>query len=131
MGKHWSKSPFKPVPPDVRRVIDAAGLLQIGEFQLFEHAYQRWFGNIPDSRQIERCHVQYMFHGVVPLWVRHFCRSVQRDADAGTLYAENYGIARPRDRYAGYSPYTRAIIVFLVLTQMLFAAGLVYALYRG
>lgn len=72
--------PFKqsPISPDTRLVLDAAMLLDISEFQLFELAYTDWFGDKPVIHQVECLFASYMFKGEIPTWVRQFARNILR-----------------------------------------------------
>ena len=70
-------------PVDTRLVLEASTILDITEYQLFEHAYFDWFGNEPVSQQVEPLFVNYMFKGEIPTWVRQFARKTLRS------YSEN------------------------------------------
>ena len=61
---------------DGRAVMDAAEALRIREYDLFRAAFRQWWGREADDKALERVFVTYMFHQVVPPWVRHFCRQV-------------------------------------------------------
>ena len=67
---------------DGRAVIDAAQALRIREYDLFRAAFRRWWGREADTKALERVFVAYMFHQVVPPWVRHFCRQTWRCSTA-------------------------------------------------
>ena len=74
---------------DARHVAAAACYLQVGEFRLFELAWEDWHGETPDVKSVERHFVRYLFHQTVPLWVRHFVRKVlERARAAGAAYLE-------------------------------------------
>jgi hypothetical protein len=70
--------PFKEpqLPLDTRLVIDAATILDVTEFQLFELAYVDWYGNDPITSQVEPSFANYMFKGEIPTWVRQFARKI-------------------------------------------------------
>jgi len=79
---------------DVRSVLDAAALLGIAEFRVFQIAYRAWFGEDTDEVTIERYFTPYMFQDAVPPWVRHFTARVL-DADRqGVLDPAQFGIRR-------------------------------------
>lgn len=82
--------------PDGRAVSAAAEALHIREYDLFRLAYARWWGREPEPAWIEKVFVAYMFHQVVPPWVRHCARDVLDRNRAGTLDAEALGAARFR-----------------------------------
>ncbi|MEJ2343884.1 MAG: hypothetical protein P8076_10425 [Gammaproteobacteria bacterium] len=74
MGMSWLLG--EPVPADVQAVLDAAAVLDITEFQVFELAHREWFGRPAPTRTIERWFAAYMFEAAVPPWVRQFTRRV-------------------------------------------------------
>lgn len=94
----------EPIPPDVSQVLDAAALLQVTEFRLFQIAYQSWYGRAASEKSIERYFVPYMFRAVVPFWVRQLCRHVLTADARGVLHPEEFGVTprqtvtlRPKD----------------------------------
>ncbi len=97
--------------PDLVDVLEAAGLLQIGEFELFRTAYRWWFGNDISDRMLEVHYLPYMFHDRVPLWVRQFSRAVLEAESTGDLDPRKFGI-KPRE-----------------LTQSAFDRGIRYSLW--
>lgn len=84
----------KPIQPDVQAVLNAAAMLDITEYDLFRIAYVRWHGEVPDTRTMEPFFVAYMFNEIVPLWVRHFARLVERLNRLGRLDPQAFGIER-------------------------------------
>lgn len=84
----------KSIPADVRNVLDAAALLQVSEFCLFQIAYRRWHGSDTSERLIEQHFVPYMFRSVVPFWVRQLCRRVLQASADGTLDPADFGVER-------------------------------------
>ena len=80
-------------PSDSLDVAEAAALLEISEFRVFQLAYAGWFGNEPDERVIEPHFKAYMFRRAVPAWVRHFTRHVIALAADETLDPRDFGIA--------------------------------------
>jgi len=78
--------------PDIHSVLDAAAILDITEYELFRLAYERWHGEQVDENALEPFFVAYMFNDVVPLWVRHFSRLVQRRSQLGTLDSKEFGV---------------------------------------
>ncbi len=65
---------------DACLVLDAAALLDVREFDLFELAYDWWFGAHAEIKALEKAFVPYMFRGIVPLWVRQYAREVMIEA---------------------------------------------------
>jgi hypothetical protein len=87
------------IPDDVWSVLTASSLLSVGEFRVFEIAYEEWYGEIGEEQTIEKYFTPYMFKNVVPPWVRHFCKKVLKQEDEGTLVPEEFGIVyRPASR---------------------------------
>ena len=68
----------KSIPADVHNVLDAAALLQVSEFCLFQLAYRHWHGRDTTEQSIERHFVPYMFRSVVPFWVRQLVGAYYR-----------------------------------------------------
>lgn len=73
-------------------LLEAAALLQITEFRIFELAYKEWFGHRPRPYIIERYFKDYMFNRAIPAWVTHFCRRVVALGHAGELDPRDFGI---------------------------------------
>lgn len=82
------------IPDDVQGVLDVAAILGISEFRLFEIAYRMWFGRSADEATIEGYFMPYMFHDVVPPWVRHFVARVLARQREGRLDPAAFGIVR-------------------------------------
>ncbi len=82
--------------PDLHDVLATSGILEITEFDLFHIAYKRWFGKDAEDNAIEPFFKNYMFHEIVPFWVREFTRLVlQLDRD-GALDPRAFGIQPKR-----------------------------------
>ena len=86
----------KSIPADVHNVLDAAALLQVSEFCLFQLAYRHWHGRDTTEQSIERHFVPYMFRSVVPFWVRQLCRRVLQASADGTLDPVDFGVEPSR-----------------------------------
>lgn len=87
------------IPDDVWSVLTASSLLSVGEFRVFEIAYEEWYGESGEEKTIEKYFTPYMFKNVVPPWVRHFCKKVLKLEDEGTLDPVDFGIVnRPASR---------------------------------
>lgn len=93
MGIPWLLG--DPVPADVQAVLDAAAVLEITEFDVFELAHRDWYGRPAATRTTERWFAAYMFGGEVPPWVRQFTRRVLTDHH-GRLAPAAPGPARSR-----------------------------------
>lgn len=84
----------KKIPVDVWSVLRASSVLNVGEFRVFEIAYEEWYGESGEEKMIEKHFTGYMFEDIVPPWVRHFSKKVLKLDDEGTLDPEEYGIIR-------------------------------------
>ncbi len=84
----------KQIPVDVWSVLRASAVLNVGEFRVFEIAYEDWYGESGEEKMIEKHFTGYMFEDIVPPWVRHFSKKVLKLDDEGTLDPEEYGIIR-------------------------------------
>ena len=48
--------------------------LEVSEFEVFRMAYAAWFGEQPDIEYLESHFDDYLADGVLPFYVRHYCR---------------------------------------------------------
>ena len=83
------------VSEDTRAVLDAAASLDVTEFELFGHAYRRWFGADGQAERLEKVFAHYMFHHEAPPYVRQFVREVLRRQREGRLRAADFGVPPP------------------------------------
>ena len=115
----------KSIPADVRHVLDAAALLQVSEFCLFQLAYRHWHGSDTSERSIEQHFVPYMFRSVVPFWVRQLCRRVLEASADGTLNPVDFGVEPARVSEDSPVVFVRALAVGgAVVGMLLLACGL-------
>jgi hypothetical protein len=82
------------IPDDVWSVLRTSSVLSVGEFRVFEIAYEAWYGVAGDEKMIEKHFTRYMFNDLVPPWVRHFCKLVLERYSNGTLKLADYGVER-------------------------------------
>ncbi len=52
----------------------AANHLDVSEFEVFRASYQYWYNDEGSEALIERHFGDYLKHGDMPFWVRHFSR---------------------------------------------------------
>jgi hypothetical protein len=71
------------------QVCSAANVLQVGEFQLLQLAYQEWFGKELPEALVARLFTDYMIHSAVPHWARHYARLVLMREERGLLDTNN------------------------------------------
>ena len=80
--------------PKRSEILDAANLLQIGEFQLIQLAYKVWYKeNLPEDK-INKIFSEYMVSGIIPIWVTYYARDIIKMESVNVLnsYAEKYHV---------------------------------------
>ncbi|NIR59935.1 MAG: hypothetical protein GWO02_10610 [Gammaproteobacteria bacterium] len=112
--------------PDVDAVLNATAILDITEWDFFHLAYDRWHGEPPAEHVMEPIFAAYMFDDVVPLWVRHFARLVERLYHRGRLDKHALGVDRIHGSRQMVSRGTRyAVIIVVVMTALMVLAEVV------
>ena len=110
----------KEIHPDIRMVLEAAAILDITEWEVFHLAYRRWHGRRADDAMMEPIFVAYMFRKVVPVWVRHFSRLVERLYTRGELDASKLGVTfLPRSRHMASRGMRYAVTIGLVMFALI------------
>ena len=80
--------------PKRSEILDAANLLQIGEFQLIQLAYKVWYKeNLPEDK-INKIFEEYMIRGIIPIWVTYYAIDIIKLDNANVLngYDEKYHV---------------------------------------
>ena len=80
--------------PKRSEILNAANLLQIGEFQLIQLAYKVWYReNLPEDK-INNIFSEYMITGIIPIWVTYYAKDVLKLEQANVLdsYNEKYHV---------------------------------------
>jgi hypothetical protein len=108
---------------DVSSVMRAASLLSVGEFRVFEIAYEQWYGEPGDAKQIERCFAAYMFNDIIPVWVRHFCTKVVQLDSEDALDPGDYGILAPAASTRQQNRVLECIMLLIVILMLFFSMG--------
>ena len=75
-------------------ILNAANLLQIGEFQLIQLAYKTWYKeNLPEDK-INKIFSEYMVTEIIPIWVTHYAQDILKLSKANALdsYNEKYHV---------------------------------------
>ena len=75
-------------------ILDAANLLQIGEFQLIQLAYKVWYKeNLPEDK-INKIFEEYMIRGIIPIWVTYYAKDIMKLDKVNKLntYDEKYHV---------------------------------------
>ncbi len=110
---------------DVRQVMDAARVLDIKEFDLFQLAWRHWNTSAPGEKMLERAFGQYMLYHRVPPWVRQFARDVLRLEGNGTLNPSKFGVSLVRKPPAAPPPHARLTVAGVAALACLFVVLLI------
>ena len=80
--------------PKRSKILHAANLLQIGEFQLIQLAYKVWYRKDLPEEKINKIFSEYMVSGIIPIWVTYYARDIIKMEDANVLngYDEKYHV---------------------------------------
>jgi len=79
----WDDSPKR------SEIIQAANLIQVGEFQLIQLAYKTWYKeNLPEDK-INRIFKEYMVTGIIPIWVTYYAKDILKLDKANILDGNN------------------------------------------
>ena len=84
----WDDSPKR------SEIIQAANLIQIGEFQLIQLAYKSWYKKDLPVDKINYIFNEYMVTGIIPIWVTYYAKDIIKLDKANVLdsYNERYHI---------------------------------------
>jgi hypothetical protein len=106
--------------PDVDSVLNATALLDITEWDFFNLAYDRWHGGAAEEGIMEPIFAAYMFKDVVPPWVRHFARLVERLYRRGVLDRRALGVDRlPSSRHMVTRGMRYGVIIVVVIFTLI------------
>ncbi len=80
--------------PKRSEILQAANLLQIGEFQLIQLAYKIWYKEELPEEKINRIFKEYMITGIIPIWVTYYAKDILKLDRANVLdsYNEKYHV---------------------------------------
>ena len=80
--------------PKRSEVLNAANLLQIGEFQLIQLAHKVWYKEDLHENKINKIFNEYMISKIIPIWVTYYAKDIIKLEDANKLnsYDEKYHI---------------------------------------
>ena len=84
----WDENPKR------SEILNAANLLQIGEFQLIQLAYKAWYREDLPENKINKIFNEYMITGIIPIWVTFYARDIIKIENANALnsYDKKYHI---------------------------------------
>jgi len=75
--------------PKRSAIIQAANLIQIGEFQLIQLAYKNWYEEDLPEDKINIIFKEYMVTGVIPIWVTYYAKDIIKFDKANILDSYN------------------------------------------
>jgi len=75
--------------PKRSEILNAANLLQIGEFQLIQLAYRVWYKEDLPEDKINKIFSEYMITGIIPIWVTHYAQDILKLSKANVLDSYN------------------------------------------
>ena len=80
--------------PKRSEILNAANLLQIGEFQLIQLAYKVWYKEDLPENKINKIFEEYMIRGIIPIWVTYYAKDIIKLDNANALhdYDEKYHV---------------------------------------
>ena len=78
--------------PKRSEVLNAANILQVGEFQLIQLAYKVWYREELPEDKIDKIFSEYMVTGIIPIWVTYYAKDILKLDKANVLnsYDEKY-----------------------------------------
>ena len=123
----WDDSPKR------SEILNAANVLQVGEFQLIQLAYKVWYREELPEDKIDKIFSDYMVTGIIPIWVTYYARDIIKLDKARVLksYDEKYHVydhefgaqiyneKQRRNRGIIYA----TIIIFVFITTHFWAAN--------
>ena len=80
--------------PKRSEILNAANILQVGEFQLIQLAYKVWYKNDLPEEKISKIFKEYMITGIIPIWVTYYAKDIIKLEEANVLnsYDEKYHV---------------------------------------
>ena len=75
--------------PKRSEIIQAANLIQIGEFQLIQLAYKNWYKEDLPEDKINIIFKEYMITGIIPIWITYYAKDIIKLDKANILDSNN------------------------------------------
>ena len=75
--------------PKRSKILHAANLLQIGQFQLIQLAYKVWYKDDLPEDKINKIFSEYMITGIIPVWVTYYAEDILKLNRANVLDSYN------------------------------------------
>ena len=118
--------------PKRSEILNAANLLQIGEFQLIQLAYKVWYKEDLPEDKIDKIFSEYMITGIIPIWVTYYARDIMKLDKANVLngydnkyhiYDHEFGeyIYDEKQRRKRGIQYATIIVVVFIITHFIAA----------
>jgi len=79
----WDDSPKR------SEIIQAANLIQIGEFQLIQLAYKNWYKKDLPEDKINHIFNEYVVNEIIPIWVIYYAKDIIKLDKANVLDGYN------------------------------------------
>ncbi len=114
--------------PEKSAIAQAANILQIGEFQVLQLAYQEWYGQEMADHISDRMFKIHMLHGRVPEWAEKFAMRIIRQAEIGLIDSSDPQYHRFDQEYVTHVPQG---VRHFTMACLVLAAVLVAALFLG
>jgi len=70
--------------------VEAANILDVGEFEVLRRAYQNWHGTEASPQELEQTYSRYLQANHLPAWAQHYARCVTRDFQAQALAGQGH-----------------------------------------
>ena len=75
--------------PKRTEILNAANILEIGEFQLIQLAYKDWYSEDLPEDKINKIFSEFMVTGIIPIWVTHYAQDILKLSKANVLDSFN------------------------------------------
>ena len=114
--------------PEMTLVAQASNILQVGEFQLLQLAFEEWHGRALPEHQSDRLFRAYMLHGEVPEWAKVYARRIIRQDEIDLIDSGDPGYHRYDRNYVtqvpkGVQHFTLACLILASVFVVSIAVG--------
>ncbi|MCP1676337.1 hypothetical protein J2T57_003498 [Natronocella acetinitrilica] len=114
-----------PLDPQSRDVIQAAGMLEISEYDFMAIAYREWFGSSATRQALEGYFRPYMFGDPPPFWAHRLALEVLDLHERGQLKNSRFAVdPPPRATMRDVSMGITQLIIMLCVLWIIFDAVL-------
>ena len=118
--------------PKRSKVIYAANLIEVGEFQFLQLAHKAWYKEELPDYKTNKIFEEYMFRNIIPIWVRYYADHIIKLDNANVLkihdhkyhvYDNEFGspISNERQRKRRGIGYTIIIAIVFISTHYMAA----------